>query len=93
MSEIRRDWVGKTLAGLVLGGSLAFAVAGIIACSGQGPKDAHKLQFVMWSVAPIWLGVLSLVYLFRSGWHAWAWLGAVNLLAFAGFRLCQHLAG
>jgi len=93
MAGMQRDWIGKTSAGLVLGLGLAFALAGLAAWCGEGPGAPNKTQFVMWLVAPIWLGVQSLVYLFRSGARAWIWLGTANLLALLGLVLCRHLAG
>lgn len=81
---IRADWWSKTLAGAILGWTLALAVAGIFAWAGPGGIDApNKTQFVMWMIAPLWMLVFSLSYLFRSGLRAALWLGAANALAYA----------
>lgn len=91
-SEIRRDWTAKTLAGVLLGFALALALAGLFAFLGPGGLDARdKYQLVMWLVAPLWLLVVSLVYLFRSGLRAWLWLGGASLLAHGGLYACRHL--
>ncbi|NVD97290.1 hypothetical protein [Massilia sp. BJB1822] len=83
-NTIRADWWSKTLAGCILGWTLALAVAGIFAWAGPGGADApNKTQFVMWMIAPVWMLVFSLSYLFRSGARALLWLGAANALAYA----------
>lgn len=92
MAEFRSDRLSKSLAGSVLGFTLAIALAGLFAVAGPGGLEArNKYQFVMWLVAPIWLGVASLVFLFRSGLAAFLWLGGANLLAFGGLYLCRRL--
>lgn len=91
MAEIRPDWLSKSVAGSVLGFTLAIALAGLVALVGPGGLEArNKYQFVMWLVAPIWLGVASLVFLFRSGLRAFLWLGGANLLGYGGLYLCRH---
>jgi hypothetical protein len=83
-APIRPDWWSKTLVGCVLGWTLALALAGLFAWAGPGGIAApQKNQFVMWLIAPIWMMVFSLSYLFRSGLSALGWLGAANLLAYA----------
>ena len=78
------DWWRKSFAGAVLGATLAFALAGIFAWLGPGGIAApDKSQFVMWLIAPIWMTVLSSVWLFRTGTLALLWLGGANLLAWA----------
>jgi hypothetical protein len=80
---IHPDWWSKTLAGAVLGLTLAFAVCGLFAWWGPGGISApNKVQFVMWMITPLWLVIFSLVYLFRTGLRAVLWLLAANLLAY-----------
>lgn len=83
-------WCCRTLAGTVGGFGLAIALAGIFAW--VGPAGAGKYQLVMWMVPPVWLAVLSAVFLFRDGLRAWLWLGGANLLAYAGLFLCRHFS-
>tara|TARA_R110001606_G_scaffold81510_2_gene187434 strand:+ start:431 stop:736 length:306 start_codon:yes stop_codon:yes gene_type:complete len=94
-APIRPDWISKTLAGGVLGLTLAVALSGLFAWLGPGGiSAANKDQLNMWLVPVIWLVPLSTVYLFRSGLRAWLWLGAANLIAggaLTATRLC--LAG
>jgi hypothetical protein len=92
MAERRSDWLSKSLSGSALGFTLAIALAGLFAVAGPGGLDArNKYQFVMWLVAPIWLGVASLVFFFRSGRAAFLWLGGANLLAFGCLYLSRRL--
>lgn len=80
---IRRDWWSKSLAGVLLGFTLAIALSGLVTWVGPGgPLAMNKFQFTMWIVAPVWLGVVSFCFLFRSGLRAWLWLGGANLLAY-----------
>lgn len=91
MSRIRADWLSKSLAGVLLGFALAIALAGLFAFAGPGgPEAQNKYQFVMWLAAPIWLGVASFCFLFRSGLRAWLWLGGANLIAYGGLYACRH---
>lgn len=82
---IRRDWVSKTLAGVLLGGLLALGASGLLSLWLQPMPLPTRGQLVMWSVAPIWLGICSGVYFFTSGLRAWLWLGATTLLIHAAW--------
>ena len=82
-------WCCRAMAGTVGGFGLAVALAGIFAW--VGPIGVGKFQLVMWMVPPIWLAVLSGVFLFRDGLRAWAWLGGANALAYALLFLCRYL--
>ncbi|MFT3802576.1 MAG: hypothetical protein QM766_15330 [Burkholderiaceae bacterium] len=89
--EIRPDWWGKTSAGVILGFGLAVALVGLFAYlvpgGIEGPGGRHTLW--RWLVPPIWIGVLSSCFLFRSGLTAWFWLGAANLIAFSALLACR----
>lgn len=89
-----RHWFGKGTAGLVLGLGLALALSGLFAWWGPGGIDAGggKIQFNMWLVAPIWCGVLSFVFLFRTSVRAWTWLGLANALAFGALWLVRTMS-
>lgn len=82
-SPRRRDWLSKTLAGSLLGLSLALALSGLLNLALQSLPLSTRGQLAMWSVAPVWLGVAGAVYVFSSGMRAWLWLGGANVLAFA----------
>ena len=47
-------------------------------------------QLAMWLVPLVWLGTLSLVYFFASGWRAWAWLTGANVLALGLWWLARQ---
>jgi hypothetical protein len=85
------DWLSKTLAGLLLGFALAIGSSGLLSWAAADLALTIRSQLVMWLVAPVWMGVLSGVYFFRSGKRAWAWLGGANLLVF-GFLAASRLA-
>lgn len=79
-----RHWLGKTLAGAVLGYTLSVALSGVIALlTPGGLEGGGKIQFNMWMIAPLWATVLGFVYLFRDSLRAWLWLGLANAFAFA----------
>lgn len=81
-APIRRDWLCKSVAGTVLGLALGLAAGGVLMRHLAGPP-AITAQLAMWAVAPVWMGVLSLCFLFRSGLRAWLWLLAANAAAWA----------
>jgi hypothetical protein len=89
---IHPDWIAKTLAGVLLGGPLAFAASGVLAQLLQPMPLPTLGQLVMWSVAPIWLGICSGVYFFTSGLRAWLWLGGATLLTFAALHALRQSA-
>lgn len=88
-----RDWFGKVSAALPLGFTLALGVSGLLAWA-LGVNDTFfstRGQLTMWSMAPVWAGVVSLCFLFRTTLRAWGWLLLANLLVWmlllAGGRL------
>lgn len=88
-----RDWLGKASAGLVLGFLLALGLSGMLAWS-IGVVDTFfstKGQLVMWSISPIWCGILSFCFLFRSGLRAWTVLGAATLLVWGALYLLGRI--
>ncbi len=87
---IRPDWLSKTLAGLLLGFSLATIAAGLLMTQLRGMPLPVSGQLAMWLVPPVWLGVLSLVYFFSSGLRAWAWLLGANVAALGIWWLLQQ---
>lgn len=89
----RTDWWTKTLAGGLLGASLALALVGLFAWLGPGGIAApQKTQFIMWMIAPVWMTVFGLGYLFRTGLRAVLWLGGANVLAYAALIIVRSAA-
>ncbi|MFZ6743834.1 hypothetical protein ACO0LC_11445 [Undibacterium sp. JH2W] len=83
-TPIRADWWTKTISGLVLGFTLALTISGLFAWAGPGGIAApQKVQFVMWLITPIWMLILSLIYLVRTGVRALTGLLFANVLAYA----------
>jgi hypothetical protein len=81
---LHADWWAKTLAGLVLGFTLALALCGLFAWLGPGGIDApQKVQFIMWMITPMWMLIFSFCYFLRSGKQALLWLLAANVIAYA----------
>lgn len=75
-----QGWLAKALAGTVLGFTLALTLSGLLALITPGgfQPDSGRVQFMMWIVSPLWVLVLSICLLFRSGLHAWLWLSFLN---------------
>ncbi len=90
-----RHWLGKTLAGTVLGFGLALALSGLFAW--LGPDGIHggggKNQFNMWLMGAIWALVLPFVFLFRNSLRAWLWLGAANAVTFGMLWFVRQVMG
>jgi hypothetical protein len=88
---LSRDWLSKTLAGVTGGFGLAIAASGLLACLTPGALDEqNKFQVAMWLVPPVWIGVMSGSFVFRSGRRAWIGLGGANALGFAMLALARH---
>ena len=87
-----RHWFGKTLAGAVLGYTLALAVSGGVALLTPGGFSGEgKVQFNMWLIAPVWMLILAPVYLFPSGRQAWGVLLGLNILAHAALLAARSV--
>ena len=83
------DWLSKTLAGLLLGLFLSLPCSAVFMQLPLNIAMSVKVQLAMWSVAPIWLLVLSLCFLFPTGQRAWLWLGLGNLLVVVIYGLLR----
>jgi hypothetical protein len=80
---LSRDWIGKTLAGVICGFALAIAASGLFACLSPGGLAVQdKPQVAMWLVPPIWIAIMSAAFASRSATSAWLWLGGAAVLAF-----------
>lgn len=83
-------WWRKTLAGGVLGLTLAFALSGLFAHLGPGGLTApDKYQFVMWLITPVWMTLFSLVYLFAHGNRALLVFSLANVLAWLSLLMLR----
>ena len=86
---VTRDWLAKTLAGILPGFTLAIGCSGLFAWLAAGLPLPIRGQLAMWMVAPVWMGILSSVYFFGSGKRAWGWLLGANLLVFGILALSR----
>jgi hypothetical protein len=90
-NTLSRDWLSKTLAGVIGGFGLGIAASGLLACLTPGALDVqNKFQVAMWLVPPVWIGVTSASFMFLTGLRAWAWLGGANVAGFAMLALARH---
>jgi len=88
--KIQPHWWGKTLVGLFFGLTLAYGLIAIFAWFGPGGIDAKdKVQFNMWMISPIWLLVLSLVYLFKTTKTAFLYLFSTNVAIYCLYFLLK----
>jgi hypothetical protein len=82
--KIQPHWWTKSILGCVLGFTLALALSALLTLMTPGGlAGAGKLQFTMWMVAPFWMLVFSLTYLYRSGLRAFIWLLALNSVSYS----------
>ncbi|SFP72681.1 hypothetical protein SAMN05443579_114150 [Variovorax sp. PDC80] len=87
-------WCGLAFAGALPGFALAIALSGLFAWLGPGGMaPLNKYQFNMWIVPPLWLGICSAAFMFRSALRAWAWLGGATAVAGAMLFAVRHLSG
>ena len=90
-ASYRNGWAAKTLAGLLPGFVIAICMAGLFLHLMPGDTTHLGRYFVSrWLTIPIWMAILSLVYLFRNGRRAWNVLGLTALLSLAALMLCRH---
>jgi len=90
-ARIRPDWWSKTLAGVVLGLTLAFAGSGLFLLLTPELEGSVQAQLAMWLVMPLWMLVFSMCYFFRSGLHAWLCLGLANLMCWSPLIISRIL--
>ena len=87
----RRDWLGKSLAGLVLGLLFALGCSALFHALTPNIGKSVQAQLAMWMVMPIWMLVLAASYGFASGIRAWQWLAVANVLVFVAWLLARFL--
>ncbi len=81
---------GRSLAAAVLGLPLSTLLVGLIALVWPGSLQANTLPWLLLSF-PVWIGVMSLAFLCRSGLHAWLWLGGASVLCAGLLQLVKVL--
>ena len=81
---------GKSLAAALLGLPLTVAIIGLVALLWPGDPTRTTLPWLLVSF-PLWVAVMSLAFLARSGWRAWLWMGGATLLCFALIQAAKLL--
>lgn len=79
------QWFSKACAGLVLGFLLSMGLGGLLLTYGFGEIHIYSIrgQFLMWMIAPVWLFIFSLCFLFHTGLQAFVYLGIANVLVWS----------
>jgi len=79
---IQPDWWSKTIAGGVLGFTLALMIGCLVFLIGRPFLDASVLpQIAMWSIPWSWLPIFFACYFIPRGWQAILIMLFANLLA------------
>lgn len=82
--------LAKALAGIVLGLPLSLVVISLAIWIWPGSSEAVVMPFYM-AFFPLWVAVMAVTYLFRSGVRAWTWLAVANVGGFAALFAVKHL--
>lgn len=72
----------RSLAAALLGLPLTVGIIGLVVLLWPGELTRITLPWLLLSF-PLWIAVMSLAFLAKSGWRAWAWMGGGTLLCFA----------
>lgn len=81
--KIQTDWWSKTIAGAILGLSLAIACASLITVWALNSQDpALAPQIGMWSVPCIWLPLFFIAYFIPKGWQVMLMYGVLNIVVY-----------
>lgn len=91
--KIQPQWWGKTAVGVFLGLALSYGIVALIVWF--GPDGLHyplsdqrlfwKTQFNMWIVTPIWMLIVSFIYMFKTTKQAFIYLLSANLIIYTIF--------
>jgi hypothetical protein len=81
---------GKSLAAALLGLPLTTGIIGLIGLLWPGELAVTTLPWLLMSF-PLWVGVMSLAFLFKSGLRAWLWMGGATLLCFGLIQVVKMM--
>ncbi|MFT4179094.1 MAG: hypothetical protein QM612_06480 [Thermomonas sp.] len=81
---------GKSLAAGLLGFPLAVGLIGLIALLWPGRIEVVTLPWLLMAF-PVWIGAMSLAFVFKTGLRAWLWMGGATALCFALIHLAKTL--
>ncbi len=82
--------LGKSFAAALLGLPLTVGIVGLIVLLWPGELQRIALPWLLLSF-PVWIGVMSLAFLAKSGWRAWLWMGGATLLCFGLIHVAKAL--
>lgn len=72
----------RSLAAALLGLPLTVGLIGLVVLLWPGELVRITLPWLLLAF-PVWIGVMSLAFVARSGWRAWAWMGGGTMSCFA----------
>lgn len=81
---------GKSLAAIFLAFPAAVAITGLFALLGPGSLQARTLPILL-MFFPLWVTLISLAFLARSGLRAALWLMLICLLGFGAIHMTKTL--
>ena len=84
------DWTDEGINGRVRFINRVWRACEPLAARAGALDEQNKFQVAMWLVPPIWIGVMSASFMFRTGLRAWVWLGGASALGFAMLALARH---
>ncbi|GMM83411.1 hypothetical protein [Pseudoalteromonas sp. MTN2-4] len=91
--KIQPQWWGKTAVGVFLGLALSYGIVALIVWFGPDSINTNlsdqrllwKTQFNMWIVTPIWMLIVSFIYMFKTTRQAFIYLLSANLIIYTIF--------
>ena len=90
--KIQPHWWLKSIAGTLLGLTLAYGIVTIYVWYGPGTfSTTAKTQFNMWIISPLWLLILSFSFMFKTAKQAFIYLSAANIITYGSFALLRWL--
>ncbi len=82
--KMQPDWWSKTLTGLILGFTLATAIATILFLVNVPYVERNTIaQVAMWSIPWVWMLLFFIAYFIPKGWHSLLLYSIANVIAFA----------
>lgn len=91
--KIQPQWWGKTTVGVFLGLALSYGIVALIVWFGPDGINGNlsdqrlfwKTQFNMWIVTPIWMLIVSFIYMFKTTKQAFIYLLSANVIIYTIF--------
>ncbi|MFT4257402.1 MAG: hypothetical protein QM599_10655 [Pseudoxanthomonas sp.] len=80
----------KSLAAALLGLPLTVGLIGLVVLLWPGRLEVVTLPWLLMSF-PLWVAVMSLAFLAKTGLRAWLWMGGATLLCFGLIHLAKAL--